>query len=445
MDTKPEIIFTESFFSAMAEKGIRYAILRNADEIRCGEAHDIDMAVEVSRMAEVQQCLFAAAVSHGWVLHYKSGTLCDPYHLKAYHFYHIGADETDIRLIHFDCFATFGWGGVVAIGNATLLEGTDESTLYHEAHPAVEAVIDLFARLLPYGYVKEKYRKRVQTFFGQCPERVRTVMQEFLSPEHAELVAEKVTAQDWAGIEALHRDLLRDLHRFGTTYTWWLRWHQLRKAWECPGIVMAIEGTDGSGKTTIIDGMRKVLANSYPEDSIVYYHWRPMVVASEHKKGEVSGAVCSEPHKNKPHGRVKSLLKLSICTLDYFFGYWCKVRWQAARGKVVVFDRYYYDFYLDKIRYRLTVSDAWLRFFQLFVPEPDISFALTGDAEAIWQRKKELPIEEVQAQIDTLERHKKHFAHTVTVDVVHPIPEVVGRVSAAVLHTLAAHYPRFGK
>lgn len=445
MSDKPEISITESFLSALSERGIRYAILRNADEIRRGEAHDIDMAVDVRRMAEVQQCLFGAALANGWTLHYKSGTLCDPYHLKAYHFYHIGADETDIRLIHFDCFATFGWGGVTAIGNETLLAGADESSLYREAHPAVEAVIDLFARLLPYGYVKEKYRERVHTFFGQHPERVRVVMQEFLSVEHAEQVAQAVAQQDWAGIEAMHKDLLHDMHRYGTAYKWWLRWHLLRKAWECPGIVMAIEGTDGSGKTTIIDGMRKVLENSYPEDSIVYYHWRPMFVASEIKKDAAPVTVCSEPHKKKPHGKLKSLLKLGVCTLDYFFGYWCKVRWQAARGKVVVFDRYYYDFYLDKIRYRLQVSDAWLRFFQLFVPKPDISFALTGDAAAIWQRKKEMPLAEVQAQIDTLERHKVHFAHTVTVDVVNPIPVVVGRVSAEVLRTLAAHYPHFGQ
>lgn len=219
----------------------------------------------------------------------------------------------------------------------------------------------------------------------------------------------------------------------------------LRAAWQRPGLILAIEGTDGSGKTTIIDGMRRVLETSYPGESIVYYHWRPMFIASEIKKDAAPVTVCAEPHKKRPHGRVKSLLKLAVCTLDYLFGYWCKVRWQAASGKIVVFDRYYYDFYLDQIRYRLQVSHRWLRFFQFFVPEPDISFALTGNAEAIWQRKKEMPPEEVQNQIDTLNRHKALFAHVVTVDVVRPIPEVVGRVSAEVLQALAMHYPDFGK
>lgn len=212
---------------------------------------------------------------------------------------------------------------------------------------------------------------------------------------------------------------------------------RLHRAWARPGVVIAIEGTDGSGKTTIIDGMRRVLATSYPSDAIVYYHWRPMFIASEIKKNSVPVTVCSEPHGKRPHGKVKSLLKLAVCTLDYFFGYWCKVRWQAVGGNIVVFDRYYYDFYLDQIRYRLQVSPGWLRFFQFFVPKPDISFALTGEAEAIWQRKKEMPLKEVQAQIDTLNHSKKYFAHTITVDVVHPIPEVVGRVSAEVLHALA--------
>lgn len=443
MDTKPEIIFTESFFSAMAEKGIRYAILRNADEIRCGDAHDIDMVADAARMAEVQQCLYDAAHVHGWQLHHQAGTLCDPYHYKTYHLYHIGADETDIRLIHIDCIVTCGWNGIVAVGNETLLTDADESTLYHVVHPSVEAVISLFTRLLPYGYIKEKYRERIQSFFAQYPERVRTVMQGFLNQEHTEQIISAVAQQNWGRIEAMHRDILRDLRHLGTSYAWWLKWHQLRKAWERPGLVMAIEGTDGSGKTTIIEGLRHVLANSYPEDSIVYYHWRPMFIASEVKKDAPHTGVCSTPHNTRPHGKVKSLLKLAVCAADYFFGYWCKVRWQAARGKIVVFDRYYYDFYLDKIRYRLNVSDTWVRFFQFFVPKPDITFALTGDAEAIWQRKKEMTQEEVKEQIDTLNRSKTHFANPVTIDVVHPIPEVVGRVSAEVLKALAGRYPHF--
>lgn len=445
MSAKPEITLTESFFSALAERKIRYAILRNAEEIRRGEAHDIDMVVEASRMAEVQQCLYAAARRLGWCLHHQAGTLCDPYHYKTYHFYRVGADETDIRLIHVDCMMTCGWNGIVAVGNETLLADADESTLYHEVHPAVESVISLFTRLLPYGYIKDKYRERVRNFFEQYPERVRMVMQGFLSREHAEQIASAVSRQDWAGIEAMHQDLLRDLRRSGKSYTCWLRWHQLRKAWECPGLVIAIEGTDGSGKTTIIEGMRKVLENSYPEDAIAYYHWRPMFIASEHKKGTTHTGVCSTPHETLPHGWFKSLLKLAVCTLDYIFGYWCKVRWEAARGKLVVFDRYYYDFYLDKIRYRLNVSDFWVRFFGFFVPEPDITFALTGDANAIWQRKREMALEEVQEQIDTLNLCKKHFANTITIDVEQPIPVVVGCVSTEVLKALASHYPRFGK
>lgn len=329
MSEGPEISLKEAFFSAISEKGICYTCLDQA------EPHNVCVEIDGSRMAEVQQCLFAAATAHGWTLH-KSGAIYEPHLGNDYHFHRIGANETDIRLIRIRCIA--------------------------------------------------------------------------------------------GGKNTPRRCLIGSLRRI---------FSYLQTAWKRPGVVMVIEGTDGSGKTTIIDGMRRVLATSYPSDAIVYYHWRPMFIASEIKKNSVPVTVCSEPHGKRPHGKVKSLLKLAVCTLDYFFGYWCKVRWQAVGGNIVVFDRYYYDFYLDQIRYRLQVSPGWLRFFQFFVPKPDISFALTGEAEAIWQRKKEMPLKEVQAQIDTLNHSKKYFAHTITVDVVHPIPEVVGRVSAEVLHALA--------
>lgn len=337
MSEGPEISLKEAFFSAISEKGICYTCLDQA------EPHNVCVEIDGSRMAEVQQCLFAAATAHGWTLH-KSDAIYEPHLGNDYHFHRIGADGTDISLI------------------------------------------------------------RIRCLIGSGDDRTR---------------------RKWAAVS-----------RF---------FSRLHRAWARPGVVIAIEGTDGSGKTTIIDGMRRVLETSYPGESIVYYHWRPMFIASEIKKNAAPVTVCAEPHKKRPHGRAKSLLKLAVCTLDYLFGYWCKVRWQAASGKIVVFDRYYYDFYLDQIRYRLQVSHRWLRFFQFFVPEPDISFALTGNAEAIWQRKKEMTLEEVQNQIDTLNRHKALFAHVVTVDVVRPIPEVVGRVSAEVLQALAMHYPDFGK
>jgi thymidylate kinase len=121
--------------------------------------------------------------------------------------------------------------------------------------------------------------------------------------------------------------------------------------------------------------------------------------------------------------------------LDYIFGYWCKVRWQIAKGHLVIFDRYYYDYYMDKIRYRLSISDSVLNFFGGFIPKPDITFLLVGDAQVLYERKKEISVEEIHEQIDTLMNNQSHFNNPKVIDVNQPVDKVVLDVSKEILDT----------
>lgn len=203
------------------------------------------------------------------------------------------------------------------------------------------------------------------------------------------------------------------------------------------GIMIAFQGTDGSGKSTVINGLYQALADCFPEEQMVYYHCRPFLFQpAKASHGLNMDVVCPDPHGSKPYGRFISLGKLAYCSADYIIGYLLKVRQELKQGKLVIFDRYYYDFYLDKLRYRLKLSDFWIRLFEPFIPKPDITFVLTGEAEPIWQRKQEIPLEEVREQIRRMEYHSTHFAHAQAIDVVRSIPEVVGSVTLAVLRAL---------
>lgn len=199
------------------------------------------------------------------------------------------------------------------------------------------------------------------------------------------------------------------------------------------GLMIAFLGTDGSGKSTIINALPAELGLHESPERIVYYHSRPYVLQpAKATKGLDLKAACPDPHAKPPYGVLKSLFKLLFCVADYRLGYLWKVRRQLKAGKLVIFDRYYYDFYLDKQRYRMSLGDIWFRSLEWLIPKPDITFVLTGEAEPIWQRKQELPLEEVQRQIDVLEKHKSHFAHPVTINVVQKIPQVVTAVVSAI-------------
>ena len=206
--------------------------------------------------------------------------------------------------------------------------------------------------------------------------------------------------------------------------------------------MVAFEGTDGSGKSTIINALPAVLGNSFPETMQDYYHWRPGFLKKEKRDKNRQSIVVTEPHAKKPYGRIKSFLKFTYFNLDYILGYWFKLRWQISKGHLVIFDRYYYDYYLDKRRYRLTISDTVLDLFKFFIPKPDVTFLLVGNPQTLYERKKEISVNEIQIQIDILLKNKNKFNHPSIVDVNNSIDDVVYDVSKRILEVSTSKIKR---
>ena len=192
------------------------------------------------------------------------------------------------------------------------------------------------------------------------------------------------------------------------------------------GIMIVFEGTDGSGKSTIIEAISKSLKDSYPE--IDYYHWRPCFIKKGRKNAQGENIVVSDPHAQIPYGKLKSFAKFMFFNADYILGYLFKIKKQINAGHLVIFDRYYYDYYLDKIRYRLTISDKTLDFFKSFIHKPDITFLLVGDPKVLYERKKEISVDEIAEQVHRLLKNQDKFSNSVIVDVNQSIDNVVSAV-----------------
>lgn len=431
MDKSEEIKFVEHLFQLLNQRNISYCILRNADEVEFGDAHDIDMTVELSRMSDFETVIAECAEVLAWQLHFKSGKIEDPYNIKCYHYSYANNDK--IHIVHIDLFPTFTWNGYVLLENDILVKNIDCTSIYHKAAPSVEAVTKLFIRLLHKGYIKPKYMEYIKGVFLSEPAAAESVMRCFLSEENGKRISALVQSGAWDQIEKSRNELVKDIKkhskRQGLTHVIYL----IQKASQKTGVMVAFEGTDGSGKSTVINGLRLVLENTYPEGMFDYYHWRPGFLKKERKSTDGSAVVVSEPHAQKPYGKIKSFAKFVFFNMDYILGYWYKVRWQLAKGHLVVFDRYYYDYYMDKLRYRLCISDKTLKLFQVFIPKPDATFLLVGDAKVLYERKKEITIEAIQEQINSLIRNKNIFKNSIVVDVNQPIEKVIYDVAESII------------
>lgn len=437
------ISFIESCFRAFERQGVPYCIMRNADEVEKGDAHDVDLAVAEDKLKEAEECLFATAAEQGWKILFRTGSARDKHNIKWYNFYRIAEDGTPV-LAHIDIFTSFVWCSHILLDNAETMAGADSTGLYRRISPVVEAVTELFIRLLYNGYVKRKYTAHIVEVFTALPHDVQSCIGRFLSPACTQRIYALAMAEQWEEIEAMRDTIVAEVRRNTRTYRLCYWRYLISKALRPISIVAALQGTDGSGKTTIIDELPAKLGNTWPEEAIRYFHGRPYVLEpSKQEKQGVRRGPCPEPHAQKPYGKLKSFAKLTYCVFDYIIG-WCgPIYWARAKGRLIIFDRYYYDFYLDKLRYRFHLSDWVIRMMQTFVPKPDITFVLTGDAETIWVRKKEIPLEEVARQIRLLEHYQPWFANPHSVNVNQPISCVVHEVCAALLETQNKRYQRF--
>lgn len=217
-----------------------------------------------------------------------------------------------------------------------------------------------------------------------------------------------------------------------------------RRIFQHPGYVIAVLGTDGSGKSAIINSIMPWLDEAF-HNGVKYMHLRPgllpdiAVVLGKRKKE--ANQIASNPHIHKPSGFFGSMARLLYYMLDYTVGYFWKV-WRriALHSQIVIFDRYYYDYYHDSWRYLVSLPHWILRFFEIFVPKPDIILCLGGNPDIIYSRKPETSLAEVTRQTDELRCFAAKRKNAVWIDTTKPIEESVADAKSAILKMMSTRF-----
>ena len=151
-------------------------------------------------------------------------------------------------------------------------------------------------------------------------------------------------------------------------------------------MVVAFLGVDGSGKSTIIEAFMRHVRSDWPD--IQYVHFRPTFIYRG--KGEDKPVV--DPHSGQQRGVLMSLIKLLYFVVEYNYAFHFHYK---RTNDLVVFDRYYYDVIADPKRIKNS-APLWIaKFLGKFIPQPDITFYLYAPPEVMFERKKEIPIDEL--------------------------------------------------
>lgn len=410
-----EETFLKAFFGFLNKREIPYYVLRNYDGLpETVKGSDLDLWLAPFYKNLFMKALFKALSETG-------GVVLGEVKIVGYLKYSV-LGKNNICPKHWwglslDLFFGVYYGGVVPLFNPIGPEKNQDfgkETICKLPEP-VACSLGALKELLHNGKLPQKYLEPVK---GLSPEEWDQV-RKWLSPlgNHGFSIFKSAVCevQNRGKAKAIARRLRRHLLRKAFRQTpfnylknrFLVHWSKVSRIFNPPGVVIAVLGADGSGKSTLIKAMEGTL-RAATHGAFRTMHLRPGLLpplaSLKGQKKKQIGPV-TEPHGSRPSRMIFSFLRLFYLIGDYVFGYWIKVRPFIAKSPaVVVFDRYFYDLEMDPGRFRIRLPGWVLHLGTWIPPRPDLILCLDGDPQKISARKKELPLVEVQRQISFLRK-----------------------------------------
>lgn len=164
------------------------------------------------------------------------------------------------------------------------------------------------------------------------------------------------------------------------------------------GFILTVSGVDGVGKTTIIESIKDQVQAKYRKEVVLLRH-RPRIlpILSALKHGSVKEAEEKSLNTNpgvqaSKKSALSSYLRFSYYYLDYFFGqFYVHIKY-VWRGKIVLYDRYYFDLINNPERTNLKVNRKLAKGLYRGIMKPSLNIFLCAPAEDIVRRKQELDL-----------------------------------------------------
>ena len=431
--------FLYALLTRLEQAGVDYAVIRGWEDIpNTMSGGDMDLWIEPAQFAQLRQIVKEVLeTTDGHVVSFLDNLMVPKYTF-------LGLDwglQMDAALypIQFHCYDSLP--NDIA-GRYTILYNG-----YKVVSPDADAYMAFFKEVLNNGYCqKEKYvvnlrKVLIKSSQEEINENLSLYSAETIQKLQAQVLDEN--RQDFHDLaKALKRDILPAINlRFVRNQL--MKW---KRIFCHPGYVIAVLGTDGSGKSAIIDAITPWLDEAF-HNNVHYKHLRPgwipdiAVVLGKRKESEVHPVVVSTPHSGTPSGGIGSMMRVLYYLLDYTLGYF-QIVWRqiAAHSNVFIFDRYYYDYYIDQRRSLINLPKWIIRVGEIFVPKPDIILCLGGDPEKIYARKPETSLEEVARQTEELKRFTACRKNAVWIDTTQSIENSILDAKTAIFNMMSTRF-----
>lgn len=213
------------------------------------------------------------------------------------------------------------------------------------------------------------------------------------------------------------------------------------------GLSVAFIAPDGAGKSTIINRVKETVSGSFY--GVNLYYMRPHLFKNLGHYNKLNpteeAATNDNPHGVVCDGIFKSAVRFFFYNLDFQLGTLLKINRKKINKQLVIFDRYYYDYFADMKRYKYSLPAWFPAAFEWMIPKPDMVFVLDGNPEVLYERKKELPISELEKQCSVFHQLAQNRKNFYAINVNRDVDTIVDEVTETILQEMSRRTSRIMK
>jgi hypothetical protein len=401
--------FLSRLFTRLEESSIRYCLLRNWEALPDTVDNDVDLWVEGNQGRAFEEILESVSEELGW-------RLVQRWHWLGSHgdglFVLVKPETRDSLIV--DVFKYLTWKGLKYVDEAAFVRHAQRHPKgFTILDPGVEAAAIVLKEILFQLEVRERYRERAWRKARADGAGFLSAASPMLGSEMAREILDLTVSEDWSRLAGMRGRICRELARRS-----WMRdpigtarlcarhfYFRARHRLQPPGgFFLVLIGPDGVGKTTTARALLATpLARRLFQSSSYLYRRFPLLPElksflppplKRRLTTESEAEADASENGIPPTSGLRSAMYVAYYGLEYCLGRaWLWMNCRQANG-IVVLDRYWYEFVLQK---RYERCPRWMiRLLEKMAAQPDALVFLDVAPEVAYGRKQEKPLAEIR-------------------------------------------------
>jgi thymidylate kinase len=371
-----------------------------------------------------------------WHGYYKCAYILSPLHIDS---------PFRLQLDFFVDFSTKGYPNLIP--NEIILNNRIKYKNFYVPAPEIEVPFLLMRRIIK-NDLTESHIEKLRELLKKKPEEVKAKLVEFFGEEITSSLLNLIETGDKSIFHSnldYYRRILKKIFAKNTNLIYKIKCNLsqlkriLKRLLHPVGFSVVFLSPDGGGKTTIANLVLERVSGSFHGGKVQY--WRPYLLPAMGRlkfwNPSEEPSTNPDPHGHPKQNPIKSLIRFFYYLTDYLVGYTFKVYLAKVRKKIIIFDRYYYDYLVDLHRYRFNLPKWLPKIFLPLIPSTDLTIYLDAEPEDLLKRKQELSLKELKRQVKEFRKIVPKLPNSFLIRTDRPIEDIVREVSYLILHKKA--------